>query len=389
MKRKILLTILSGMLAICMSVSAVMMVSAVSGTSLVVGDDPMFTSTVDLTSEDAAAQFKGVFVGGSDGTVTAGDAAQVWDFDAANGTVTSKASLVQDVNSVWSDWFYLYYTGAEYKNFYMEVTLQHVGLDAGWSGLAYGVEDSSKPAKGAAENPKGGLSFVQGDGKYTWHNLAINPSEWNDTGVIATNFNGLTDTVHHLKVYEGHMQYWLNDEDPIVIDVTMDAARKFASISDYPLHLGVTEAGSAIVSSVRSSWALGRLLSEHIGDTIRVSITGEIEDEVVAANEILRTQGLKKGGVRLVSCPRCGRHTFDSRRMVELLQPRLMALDDDITIAVMGCQVNGPGEAKDADYALTGIGRKAFLYAKGVLVKEVTIENAEDALFEAIENGRK
>ncbi len=224
MKRKILVTILSGMLAICMSVSAVMMVSAVSGTSLVVGDDPMFTSTVDLTSEDAAAQFKGVFVGGSDRTVTAGDATQVWDFDAANGTVTSKASLVQDVNSVWSDWFYLYYTGAEYKNFYMEVTLQHVGLDAGWSGLAYGVEDSSKPAKGAAENPKGGLSFVQGDGKYTWHNLAINPSEWNDTGVIATNFNGLTDTVHHLKVYEGHMQYWLNDEDPIVIDVTMDAA---------------------------------------------------------------------------------------------------------------------------------------------------------------------
>ena len=225
MKRKILVTILSGMLAICMSVSAVMMVSAVSGTSLVVGDDPMFTSTVDLTSEDAAAQFKGVFVGGSDGTVTAGDATQVWDFDAANGTVTSKASLVQDVNSVWSDWFYLYYTGAEYKNFYMEVTLQHIGLDAGWSGLAYGVEDSSKPAKGALEeNPKGGLSFVQGDGKYTWHNLAINPSEWNDTGVIAANFNGLTDTVHHLKVYEGHMQYWLNDEDPIVIDVTMDAA---------------------------------------------------------------------------------------------------------------------------------------------------------------------
>ena len=173
------------------------------------------------------------------------------------------------------------------------------------------------------------------------------------------------------------------------IDVTMDAARKFASISDYPIHLGVTEAGSAIVSSVRSSWALGCLLSEHIGDTVRVSITGEIEDEVVAANEILRTQGLKKGGVRLVSCPRCGRHTFDSRKMVELLQPRLMALDDDITVAVMGCQVNGPGEAKDADYALTGIGRKAFLYAKGVLVKEVTIENAEDALFEAIENGRK
>lgn len=171
------------------------------------------------------------------------------------------------------------------------------------------------------------------------------------------------------------------------VDVTLDAARRFASLSYYPLHLGVTEAGSAIVSSVRSSWALGNLLDEHIGDTIRVSITGDIEDEVIAANEILRTLGLKKGGVRLVSCPRCGRHTFDSRRMVEILEPRLMSLDKDITVAVMGCQVNGPGEAKDADYALTGIGRKAFLYAKGELIKEITIDNAEEALFEAIENG--
>lgn len=171
------------------------------------------------------------------------------------------------------------------------------------------------------------------------------------------------------------------------VDVTLDAARRFSSQSDYPLHLGVTEAGSAIVSSVRSSWALGNLLNEHIGDTIRVSITGDIEDEVIAANEILRTLGLKKGGVRLVSCPRCGRHTFDSRRMVEILEPRLMSLDKDITVAVMGCQVNGPGEAKDADYALTGIGRKAFLYAKGELIKEITIESAEEALFEAIENG--
>lgn len=185
---------------------------------------------------------------------------------------------------------------------------------------------------------------------------------------------GFTNTVVSLKASD--------------VDVTMEAARKFASSSDYPLHLGVTEAGSPIVSSVRSAWALGNLLHEHIGDTVRVSITGDIEDEIIAANEILRTLGLKKGGVRLVSCPRCGRHTFDSRGMVERLQPRLMALDKDITVAVMGCQVNGPGEAKDADYALTGIGKKAFLYAKGVLIKEVTEENAEEALFEAIENGR-
>ena len=114
----------------------------------------------------------------------------------------------------------------------------------------------------------------------------------------------------------------------------------------------------------------------------------EIEDEVLAASEILRTLGLKKSGVRLVSCPRCGRHTFDSKAMVEKIQNRLQSLDKDITVAIMGCQVNGPGEAKDADYALTGIGRKAFLYKKGKLYKEVTLESAEDELFEAIENDR-
>ena len=172
------------------------------------------------------------------------------------------------------------------------------------------------------------------------------------------------------------------------VENTIEAARRFKEKSDYPFHLGVTEAGSAIVSSVRSTWALGNLIRDGIGDTIRVSITGEIEDEVLAASEILRTLGLKKSGVRLVSCPRCGRHTFDSKAMVEKIQNRLLSLDKDITVAIMGCQVNGPGEAKDADYALTGIGRKAFLYKKGKLYKEVTLESAEDELFEAIENDR-
>lgn len=168
------------------------------------------------------------------------------------------------------------------------------------------------------------------------------------------------------------------------VDVTMRAARKFAGQCGYPLHLGVTEAGSAIVSSVRSTWALGNLLSEGIGDTLRVSITGSLEDEITSGVEILRTLGLRKGGVRLVSCPRCGRHTFDSQRMVNLLEKDLLTLDKDITVAIMGCQVNGPGEARTADYALTGIGRKAFLYKKGELVREVTIENARQALLEAI-----
>lgn len=168
------------------------------------------------------------------------------------------------------------------------------------------------------------------------------------------------------------------------VGITISAARKFAARCDYPLHLGVTEAGSAIVSSVRSTWALGNLLSSGIGDTIRVSITGSLEDEIVSAVEILRTLGLRKGGVRLVSCPRCGRHTFDSQRMVKILEPVLQSMDKDVTVAVMGCQVNGPGEARNADFAITGIGRKAFLYKKGELCKEVTIDNALDELVEAM-----
>ena len=169
------------------------------------------------------------------------------------------------------------------------------------------------------------------------------------------------------------------------IDKTLRSYRLFKEKSDYPLHLGVTEAGNAITSSVRSTWALGNLLSDHIGDTIRISINGSLEDEVLAANEILRALGLKKGGVRLVACPRCGRHTFDSVGFVEKVQHRLLSLDRDFTVAVMGCSVNGPGEAHSADYAVTGNGRKVFIYKGGELWR--TLDNpddAEDALFEAI-----
>ncbi len=169
------------------------------------------------------------------------------------------------------------------------------------------------------------------------------------------------------------------------IGKTLRSYRLFSQKSDYPLHLGVTEAGNAITASVRSAWALGNLLKEHIGDTIRISINGSLDDEVLAASEILRALGLKKGGVRLVACPRCGRHTFDSVGFVERVQHRLLSLDRDITVAVMGCSVNGPGEAHSADYAVTGNGRKVFIYKGGELWRTLDCaDDAEDALFEAI-----
>lgn len=170
------------------------------------------------------------------------------------------------------------------------------------------------------------------------------------------------------------------------IETTVKAAEEFSKNSPYPIHLGVTEAGSVVSSAVRTTWVIGNLLSRNIGDTLRVSINGSIEDEVRCGVEILRALGLRQSGVRVVACPRCGRHTFDSQAFLSVIEPRLLTLNKPITVAVMGCQVNGPGEAKDADYAVTGFGTKVFLYKKGQLFREVTAENAESELFEAIEN---
>jgi (E)-4-hydroxy-3-methylbut-2-enyl-diphosphate synthase len=169
-------------------------------------------------------------------------------------------------------------------------------------------------------------------------------------------------------------------------EVTLEANRLFAKLSDYPLHLGVTEAGSVVSAITRSTWALGQLLSEGIGNTIRISITGDIETEVQAGVELLRTLGLRKKGIRVVSCPRCGRHSFDSQGFLESIESDLLMIDKDLTVAIMGCQVNGPGEAKAADLAITGIGNSIFLYEKGTLIKKVTQQDAKAALLEAIEH---
>ena len=169
-------------------------------------------------------------------------------------------------------------------------------------------------------------------------------------------------------------------------DLTIEANRLFAKESSYPIHLGVTEAGSVISAVTRSTWALGTLLSEGIGNTLRISITGEIETEIQAGVELLRTLGLKKKGIRVVSCPRCGRHTFDTIGFLSSVEEELLAIEKDLTVAIMGCQVNGPGEAKEADVAITGIGNAIFLYEKGVLSRKVTAQDAKEALLEAIRN---
>lgn len=183
---------------------------------------------------------------------------------------------------------------------------------------------------------------------------------------------GFTNTVVSLKASD--------------TDLTLEANRLFARKSDYPLHLGVTEAGSVVSAITRSTWALGQLLSEGIGNTLRISITGDIETEVQAGVELLRTLGLRKKGIRVVSCPRCGRHSFDSQGFLQSVERELLTIDKDLTVAIMGCQVNGPGEAKSADLAITGIGNSIFLYEKGKLVRKVEKSEAKQALLEAIDH---
>lgn len=168
------------------------------------------------------------------------------------------------------------------------------------------------------------------------------------------------------------------------LEETRIANEQFAQKSNYPLHIGVTEAGSVVSSVARSTWVLGNLIKKGIGDTMRISITGNIEDEVFAGVEILRTLGLRDTGVRIISCPRCGRNSFDSIGFLKEIEPDLLKLKKNISVAIMGCQVNGPGEAKEADFAITGIGNKVFLYKKGKLSLEVSVQDAKKALLEAI-----
>ena len=181
---------------------------------------------------------------------------------------------------------------------------------------------------------------------------------------------GFKDTVVSLKASDSELSY--------------QAAVKFSKRSDYPMHIGVTEAGGVVTSCVRSTWTLGRLLEQGIGDTMRYSITGSIEDEVQAGVELLRTLGLRKGGMKIVSCPMCGRCSFNSQGFLKEVEHELLASGKDICVAIMGCQVNGPGEAKGADLAVTGIGNKVYLYRKGEIFKQIDAAHAREELLKAV-----
>jgi len=164
------------------------------------------------------------------------------------------------------------------------------------------------------------------------------------------------------------------------VRTTIAAYRLCAARCDYPLHLGVTEAGTLLPGAVKSSVALGVLLAEGIGDTIRVSLSADPALEVWVAKQLLRSLGLREGGLDLVSCPCCARATVNVYGMAERVEKRLRHLRPSVQVAVMGCEVNGPGEAKHADVGIAGAGGSWVLFCQGEKKKLLAESEAEAAL---------
>ena len=170
---------------------------------------------------------------------------------------------------------------------------------------------------------------------------------------------------------------------------TIKANRLFRKQNAAPLHIGVTEAGPLVAGSVRSAAALLPLLTEGIGDTLRVSLSDTMENEVIAAREILSAAAeagctRARGGARIISCPRCGRNGFDTHAFTERWMRRLYALEKPLSIAVMGCAVNGPGEAKHADLGITGAGNKVLIFRHGKVLRTINADDADKAFEEEL-----
>lgn len=168
------------------------------------------------------------------------------------------------------------------------------------------------------------------------------------------------------------------------VPLTMAAYRLLSEQTEYPLHLGVTEAGTPSMGMVKSAMGIGGLLCMGIGDTIRVTLTADPVEEIYAAKKILKAAGLRKEGVNLISCPTCGRTRIDLIPIAEEVERRLMNCGKNITVAVMGCIVNGPGEASAADIGIAGGNGEGLLFCKGQPLYKVPQEQLVDALMAEI-----
>ena len=190
----------------------------------------------------------------------------------------------------------------------------------------------------------------------------------------------------HLESLEsvgfGDVVLSLKASDPAM---TIEANRLVAERCDCPLHLGVTEAGTVLSGAVRSATALGVLLSDGIGDTIRVSLAGPPEEEIRVARTILASLGLRRGGVTVVACPTCGRTEIDVAGIAEHIERETAGIRKTLLVAVMGCAVNGPGEAREADVGVAGGGDEAVLFRGGEVVEKVPQKDLLRRLIDEIE----
>lgn len=191
----------------------------------------------------------------------------------------------------------------------------------------------------------------------------------------------------------GHVEILdrLNFNDVVVsikisdVPKMLDAYRKFDEISDIPLHIGVTESGTLKSGTIKSSVGIGTLLAEGIGDTMRVSLTANPVEEIYTAYDIQKVLGLRKTGVEIVSCPTCGRTQIDLIPIANEVERRVAKIDKPIKIAVMGCVVNGPGEAREADIGIAGGKGEGLIFKKGEILRKVPENLIIDELMKEIE----
>ena len=183
----------------------------------------------------------------------------------------------------------------------------------------------------------------------------------------------------------------LNFSDTVVsikvsnVPVMLDAYRKFNEVSDIPLHTGVTEAGTLRSGTIKSAVGIGALLCEGIGDTMRVSLTANPVEEIYAAYDIQKIMGLRKNGVELVSCPTCGRTQIDLINIASEVEKRLLNINKNIKVAVMGCAVNGPGEAREADIGIAGGNGEGLIFSHGKIIRKVPESDIIEELMKEIE----
>ena len=202
------------------------------------------------------------------------------------------------------------------------------------------------------------------------------------------NAHGLVESaLRHVKILED-----LDFHDIVIsikssnVSMMIDAYRLVSEKCNYPLHLGVTESGTPFKGTIKSSIGIGTLLSEGIGDTLRVSLTSDPVEEIKVAREILRALDLRKGGVEFVSCPTCGRTAINLIEIANEVEKRLEGIKKDIKVAVMGCVVNGPGEAREADIGIAGGKGEGIIFKKGQIIKKVKESELVDELMKEIQS---